>query len=208
MAFAKLSRARPDVTLEIVGDNRTHTSRRSSGVWLLQRGAADRITLSSYVSRRDAATRYTSARRAFVFLSEYEGFGLTPLEALAAGVPIVVLDTPVAREVYRDAASTCRGPMPTLVARGARAGAVRRRRARADARGVGARARPLLLAGAAPNTVLRVLLRDARYANDAALSIVIVTYNSSRQIDACLQSTATTLPPARPRDGRRRQRLA
>jgi alpha-1,3-rhamnosyl/mannosyltransferase len=40
----------------------------------------------------------------FAFLSEYEGFGLTPLEALAAGVPIVVLDTPVAREVYGRAA--------------------------------------------------------------------------------------------------------
>jgi glycosyltransferase involved in cell wall biosynthesis len=34
----------------------------------------------------------------FAFLSEYEGFGLTPLEALAAGVPPIVLDTPVARE--------------------------------------------------------------------------------------------------------------
>ena len=40
----------------------------------------------------------------FVFLSDYEGFGLTPLEALSAGVPIVVKDTPVAREVYGDAA--------------------------------------------------------------------------------------------------------
>jgi glycosyltransferase involved in cell wall biosynthesis len=40
----------------------------------------------------------------FGFLSEYEGFGLTPLEALSAGVPIVVLDTPIAREIYGDAA--------------------------------------------------------------------------------------------------------
>ena len=36
--------------------------------------------------------------RAFAFLSEYEGLGLTPLEALAAGVPCLLLDTPVARE--------------------------------------------------------------------------------------------------------------
>jgi glycosyltransferase involved in cell wall biosynthesis len=42
--------------------------------------------------------------RVFAFLSEYEGFGFTPLEALAAGVPPVVLETPVAREVYGDAA--------------------------------------------------------------------------------------------------------
>ena len=40
----------------------------------------------------------------FAFPSEYEGFGLTPLEALAAGVPPVVLDTPIAREIYGPAA--------------------------------------------------------------------------------------------------------
>jgi glycosyltransferase involved in cell wall biosynthesis len=40
----------------------------------------------------------------FTFLSEYEGFGLTPLEALAAGVPPLMLDTPVAREVHGQAA--------------------------------------------------------------------------------------------------------
>jgi glycosyltransferase involved in cell wall biosynthesis len=38
----------------------------------------------------------------FAFLSEYEGFGFTPLEALGAGVPAVVADTPVAREIYGD----------------------------------------------------------------------------------------------------------
>jgi glycosyltransferase involved in cell wall biosynthesis len=40
----------------------------------------------------------------FAFLSEYEGFGMTPIEAMSAGAAPVVLDTPVAREVYGDAA--------------------------------------------------------------------------------------------------------
>jgi glycosyltransferase involved in cell wall biosynthesis len=41
----------------------------------------------------------------FAFLSEYEGFGLTPLEAMAHGVVPVVLDTAVAREVNGPAAA-------------------------------------------------------------------------------------------------------
>ena len=42
--------------------------------------------------------------RAFAFLSEYEGLGMTPLEALAAGVPPLLLDTAVAHESCGDAA--------------------------------------------------------------------------------------------------------
>ncbi|PYR20569.1 MAG: glycosyltransferase family 1 protein, partial [Acidobacteria bacterium] len=37
-------------------------------------------------------------------VAEYEGLGTTPLEALACGVPPVVLDTDVARESLGDAA--------------------------------------------------------------------------------------------------------
>jgi alpha-1,3-rhamnosyl/mannosyltransferase len=61
------------------------------------------VTIKAYVPDAELADLYARAA-VFAFLSEYEGFGLTPLEALAAGVPIVVLDTPVAREVYGDAA--------------------------------------------------------------------------------------------------------
>jgi glycosyltransferase involved in cell wall biosynthesis len=55
------------------------------------------------VSDEQLADLYQRAR-VFAFLSEYEGLGLTPLEALKAGAPPVLLDTPVARETCGDAA--------------------------------------------------------------------------------------------------------
>lgn len=112
--FARLARRRVGIRLEIVGDNRT-TPFVDIGAVARASGAADRIAVRSYLPDEALAALYRRAR-AFVFLSEYEGFGLTPLEALAAGVPIVVLDTPVAREVYGDAALYVPRPDPGLVA--------------------------------------------------------------------------------------------
>jgi len=111
--FARLARRRPDVSLEIVGDNR---SRPPVDLTALARaaGADGRIRIRDYVTDAELAALYREAA-AFAFLSEYEGFGLTPLDALAAGVPIVVLDTEVAREIYGPAAVYVPSPEPALV---------------------------------------------------------------------------------------------
>ena len=92
----------PEARLEIVGENRT---RPHVDLDAIRRRCthADRINLRSYVDDATLASLYERAS-VFVFLSEYEGFGLTPLEALADGVPPLVLDTPVARETCGPAA--------------------------------------------------------------------------------------------------------
>ena len=112
--FTQLARSRPEMQLEIVGDNRTtpHVDLESL---VKATDIADRIQVRSYVSDDDLRKRYAEAA-AFVYLSEYEGFALTPLEALASGVPVLLLDTPVAREVYGDAASYIARPDPALIA--------------------------------------------------------------------------------------------
>ena len=111
--FARHARKRPDVRLEIVGDNRT-APRIDLDSLAAAAGTGGRIALRSYLPDDQLAALYGRAR-AFVFLSEYEGFGLTPIEALGAGIPIVVLDTPVAREIYGTAALYVERPEPALI---------------------------------------------------------------------------------------------
>jgi glycosyltransferase involved in cell wall biosynthesis len=93
----------PDARLEIVGENRTKRPRLDLDALRLRSRHPERITIRSYVDDRTLAELYQRAS-VFAFLSEYEGFGFTPLEALAAGVPPVLLDTAVARETCGDAA--------------------------------------------------------------------------------------------------------
>lgn len=97
--LSRVAPAVPDATLVFVGENRMHPPCDISAT---ARGTPDqraRIVLKSYVDDDELRRLYASAS-VFAFLSEYEGFGMTPVEALAAGVPPLVLDTPVAREVY------------------------------------------------------------------------------------------------------------
>ncbi|MFI5179250.1 MAG: glycosyltransferase family 4 protein, partial [Vicinamibacterales bacterium] len=101
-AFAPIARRRPDAALDIVGDDRSYPEEDLPGT-IAAEGLGAQIRWHRYVTDDELARLYAQAR-AFAFLSEYEGLGLTPLEALARGIPPVLLDTPVARESCGDAA--------------------------------------------------------------------------------------------------------
>ena len=126
--FKQLSARMPEVRLEIVGDNRTKP-RIDPEQLIAASGLSRRVRWRSYIQEAELASLYASAS-AFAFLSDYEGFGLTPLEAMAASIPVVVLDTPIAREIYGSAAMYVERPDPGLIA-----DALARLLARPDERG-------------------------------------------------------------------------
>ena len=101
-AFERTARDRPAARLVIAGANRTWPHDDIAGL-IARSAAASRISWLQGASNHEISSLLARASVS-AFLSEYEGFALTPFEALAHGVPPVLLDTPVAREVYRDAA--------------------------------------------------------------------------------------------------------
>lgn len=98
----KARREVPDLCLDVIGENRT-SPRQDLAALANELGAPAALRLRDYVPDPELETAYARAG-VFAFLSEYEGFGLTPLEAMRHRLPTVVLDTPVAREVYGDGA--------------------------------------------------------------------------------------------------------
>lgn len=72
----------------------------------LREGIEDRVHFTGYVD--DVILRqYVLQSQGLVFPSLYEGFGLPPLEAMAAGKPVLNADIPVLHEVCGDAALYC-----------------------------------------------------------------------------------------------------
>jgi len=99
-AFATVVASVPQARLVIAGDNRTWPFEDLAAI-AAALGVGDRVRVVDYVTDAERDDLYARAS-AFAFLSEYEGFGFTPLEAIAAGVPAVVAETAVAREIYGD----------------------------------------------------------------------------------------------------------
>lgn len=113
-AFAAVAATQPGLRLELVGRNHTYPRQDVAGI-ASKAGVGGRVTVHDYVPDSQLTTLYSRAS-VFAFLSEYEGFGLTPLEAMASGAVPVVLDTAIAREIYGEAAIRVTSPDVSLVA--------------------------------------------------------------------------------------------
>src|SRR6185295_3606523 len=84
----KLTLARvPEARLILVGDNRTHPHIDPLTL-AAALGVSAQVEWRAYVPEEELEALYDRAK-VFLFLSEYEGFAMTPLEALAHGVPPV-----------------------------------------------------------------------------------------------------------------------
>lgn len=86
---SELARARRELPLVLVGP---------AGRWARELPG---VILTGQVSDDQLAAIYTGAH-ALVVASDEEGFGLTPVEALACGAPVVACDVPAIREVLGD----------------------------------------------------------------------------------------------------------
>ena len=64
---------------------------------------ADRVELTGWLPRSKLLKLYSRAS-AFVYPSQFEGFGMPVLEAMAAGIPVACSDIPPLREVAGEAA--------------------------------------------------------------------------------------------------------
>ncbi len=65
-------------------------------------GVRQRIRFAGYVPREEQPLWYNAAQL-FVYPSQYEGFGLPPLEAMACGVPVITSNTSSLPEVVGEA---------------------------------------------------------------------------------------------------------
>ena len=95
----------PSLKLLISGDTGVLGSSPLFPDWrpLAARFGLENRIVNAFVPDEDLPAIYSGAL-AFVFPSQYEGFGLPPLEAMACGAPVIISDHPALQEVAGDAA--------------------------------------------------------------------------------------------------------
>lgn len=87
-----------DLSVVIAGRNQL-PRREDLDRWIDTAGLAERVIQLGYVDDDLLPGLYAHAHGT-IYVSEYEGYGLPPLESLAAGVPVLVSDAPALTELW------------------------------------------------------------------------------------------------------------
>jgi glycosyltransferase involved in cell wall biosynthesis len=102
-----LARAMPQLSqrygLQLVLPSARSIFLQRTEAMMVKHGVRQQVVLPGYVPDDDLRVLYAQAV-AYVFPTLSEGFGLPPLEAMAAGLPVICSDIPVLREVCAEAA--------------------------------------------------------------------------------------------------------
>lgn len=109
-AYAVVRTHMPDVRLVIAGGETLFDYRDYRARWeqRIEALGVDPVVLGPVV--HDELPALVAGAGVFAFPSTKEGFGLAAMEALAAGVPLVVSNLPVLREIFSGAARFAEGP--------------------------------------------------------------------------------------------------
>ncbi len=97
-AMPEVLRDFPNATFLFVGHSPIH--RRELELIAKKDGTSEHLQILERVSEEDKVRLYNSADM-YVLPTRYEGFGLPPLEAMAAGCPVIASDIPVVDEVVQ-----------------------------------------------------------------------------------------------------------
>jgi glycosyltransferase-like protein len=118
-AYALLRADLTDVRLVIAGGETLFDYRNYRARWYKRATELDVEPVILGPVHHETLPALVAAAAAFAFPSTKEGFGLAAMEALAAGVPLVLSDLPVFREIFADAARFARGTVQLTMQIGA-----------------------------------------------------------------------------------------
>jgi len=100
VAYEDIAKIDKHINLVIIGVDRRTTHHKLSKM-IEEHKNRDRIHYFEYVDEEELISFYDNAE-VFVFISVYEGFGYTPLEAASRGLPLLLYDNPTFREIFGD----------------------------------------------------------------------------------------------------------
>jgi glycosyltransferase involved in cell wall biosynthesis len=99
LTWKEVSKRRPDARLVLIGGSSGMGYEKRCKNLIRELGLENNVMMTGFVDEAEARNLVSSSR-VFISASNREGFGLSILEAMAAGLPCVVSDIPALRETF------------------------------------------------------------------------------------------------------------